>query len=509
MFDESFAYPHHLLGRTAHARHRVAVIGAGVAGLVCAYELHSRGFEVALYERSNQPGGRVRTHRFWDGTHADLGAMRIPGNHHCVLHYVRRFKLATRPFVNHNPAALYHLRGHRARVHDAHTLFPAFALRPAEQQSPAGLLDRLLGAVWTQLGVARQLRVLGGRWDDPALEPLLSVSLWQFVSKHLSQEAWDLVGHASGLTHYEQSSLLEVLVDYFGLFHTSQLELVDGTDTLIRAFVRELPPDTLRLSTRVDELAVTATGVTVHGARLDRPFTDHADFAVCCVPAPLLERITVRPGLPHPQRHAIRGISYASSAKTLLHLTRRRWESQDGIFGGGSFTDLPIQQCWYPSDNARPAAHRIDGRAGPHWVARDRQRSEEPAALLGAYLWGANARRFTALAPADRDRLVLDCLEQLHPGIRADVDDIVHWNWDEQVGTGGAFAHLAPGEHLRHLAVLGDPHPLGDPRIFFAGEHLSGAHAWCQGAAQSALAAVSRLLDRGRHVAIERTTRVA
>ena len=70
---------------------------------------------------------------------------------------------------------------------------------------------------------------------------------------------------------------------------------------------------------------------------------------------------------------------------------------------------------------------------------------------------------------------------------------------------GGAFTHLAPGEHTRYLTVLGSPHPVGAPRIFFAGEHLSAAHAWCQGAAQSALGTVSLLLDEaGRAEAVSR-----
>ncbi|MFF0388096.1 flavin monoamine oxidase family protein [Kitasatospora sp. NPDC004615] len=496
MFDTSFAFPRALLTPTAGPGGRVVVIGAGIAGLVCAYELQRRGFDVTVYERGNRPGGRIRTHRFWDGTHADLGAMRIPANHHCVLHYVERFRLATRPFVNTNPQAYYHLRGSRVRVREVASLFPAFALRPEERHAPSALLERVLAPVWRALTVEQQRRALDGRWDDPALERAASVSLWQFVHQHLSQDAWDLFGHASGLAHYEQSSLLEVLVDYFGLFHRGQVELTDGMDSLAHAFVRSLRPGTLRLSTRIDELTLRADGVKVRGRRIGSRIDDRADFVVCCIPAPALDQITVTPGLPHAQRHAVRGISYASSAKTVLHVTRRRWEIEDGIHGGGSFTDLPIQQCWYPSDNAVRTDGGVNGSGTPRWGALDRLRSAEPAALLGAYLWGANARRFAALEQADREALVLECLEKLHPGITGDVDDIVHCNWDVQTGMGGgAFAHLTPGEHTRYLSVLGAPHPANRPRIFFAGEHLSGAHAWCQGAAQSALGAVVALLD--------------
>ncbi|MED7950256.1 flavin monoamine oxidase family protein [Streptomyces sp. BE303] len=546
MFDESFAFPKSLLTPTAGATGRGAVIGAGIAGLVAGYELQRRGYDIVLYERLNRPGGRVRTHRFWDGTYADLGAMRVPANHHCIQHYIAAFGLRTRPFVNFNPAAYYHLRGHRVRIRDGRSLNSVYALRAEELGAPLDVLDRLLRAVWSSLTADQQRRLLAGRWDDPALDRLTTVSLWQYVHERLSPEAWHLLGHASGLAHYEQSCLLEVLVDYFGLFHLGQVELVDGMDTLVQSFVRALRPGTLRLSTRIDELSLTGSGVRVRGLRLGSPVSDRFDFVVCCVPVPALDQIVFRPDLPHHQQHAIRGISYASSTKVLVHTRRRSWELADGIFGGGSFTDMPIQQCWYPSDNARTLVdgtgpggsapggngsggngsggngHRGHGpgiggsvvsgsvsgsvstngdgpAGGPYLVALDPDRSHESAVLTGAYLWGANARRFTTLPQPDRDLLVLKCLERLHPLIRHDVDDIVHWNWDDQIGLGGgAFAHLAPGEHIRYLRGLGTPHPADDPRIYFAGEHLSASHAWMQGAAQSALDVVLRVLDQGK-----------
>jgi phytoene dehydrogenase-like protein len=39
----------------------VAIIGAGLAGLACALELHNRGIDFVVYEASDAPGGRVRT----------------------------------------------------------------------------------------------------------------------------------------------------------------------------------------------------------------------------------------------------------------------------------------------------------------------------------------------------------------------------------------------------------------------------------------------------------------
>ena len=41
----------------------VAVVGAGITGLVAAYELRRRGVNVTLYEASGHAGGAIRTSR--------------------------------------------------------------------------------------------------------------------------------------------------------------------------------------------------------------------------------------------------------------------------------------------------------------------------------------------------------------------------------------------------------------------------------------------------------------
>jgi hypothetical protein len=50
----------------------VAIIGAGLAGLTCAQQLHQAGYQVVIVEKSRGVGGRVATRRLYD-TRADHG----------------------------------------------------------------------------------------------------------------------------------------------------------------------------------------------------------------------------------------------------------------------------------------------------------------------------------------------------------------------------------------------------------------------------------------------------
>ena len=52
---------------------RIAVVGAGISGLVAAYELKCAGFDVAVFEKNDYPGGRMST-RLTGGLPFDMGA---------------------------------------------------------------------------------------------------------------------------------------------------------------------------------------------------------------------------------------------------------------------------------------------------------------------------------------------------------------------------------------------------------------------------------------------------
>lgn len=79
---------------------RIVVLGAGMAGLVAAYELRLAGHDVRVVEARERVGGRVLTLRegLPAGLSAEAGAARIPPNHDLTLGYLAHFGLAVAPF---------------------------------------------------------------------------------------------------------------------------------------------------------------------------------------------------------------------------------------------------------------------------------------------------------------------------------------------------------------------------------------------------------------------------
>ncbi|MFB2924324.1 flavin monoamine oxidase family protein [Aerosakkonema funiforme] len=495
-FEALYSHPGDLLLRDRGGdRKRIGIIGGGIAGLTSGYELSQLGHEVTILEAGDRLGGRIRTHYFSDGTYGELGAMRIPNNHRCAMYYLEKFNLPTRPFVSYNPAGFYYLRGKKARIDAFAELFAVFDLLPQELQDPAILYDDLLRELTETLSCAEKWEMFCPSFSSTLLKKYDSISFAQYFRDRLSQEAFEMVGHTTGMSHYERVSLLEGSIDFFSWYRVEQYQLIGGMETLVNAFAKRVQGK-IELNAKVTAIEIIDRGAIVRGKNFDSSFAKEFDYIICTVPATVLATIEFAPDIPAKKKQANRSLTYGSAAKTLFHCTARPWELHDRIYGGASFTDLPIQQIWYPSDNAKLATLTKDDRTDYRWIPRDPEVSHHPSVFTAGYRWEDNSRKFLTLNQRDRTDTTLHQVKQLHPQIDRYVDEIVHWSWDEQIKPGsGAYAYFTPGDHEEYQEVLCQPFPLDNPRVFFAGEHLAINHASIQGAIQTALSATIDILE--------------
>jgi len=106
--DFPFAYDQWLnhssgLGTIPESMHgtEVAIIGAGVSGMVAAFELMKLGLKPVIYE-TGRMGGRLRSEHFENaaGVVAELGGMRFPRSATAFNHYADLLGLQRKPFPN-------------------------------------------------------------------------------------------------------------------------------------------------------------------------------------------------------------------------------------------------------------------------------------------------------------------------------------------------------------------------------------------------------------------------
>jgi monoamine oxidase len=364
-------------------RLHVVILGAGLAGLCAALELERGGHTVTLLEaESRHAGGRARTLRFEDGLYGEAGAMRIPEGHQLTRHYVKEFGLTLRPFVQSNPEAYVYLRGRRERIKNIRDLGTLYDLRGAEVgKTPDDLwADSVLARV-KRLSAAEKSDLSADEPQTNTVRGLDQLSLQQLCeSAGLSHEAIDFLASATGLSPQMATAATEHLREEVQDFWTGKFdEIVGGTDRLPSAFVARLHSKP-RMGCEVvgieqDALKRRAAAVYREAGALRRA---EGDFVVCTLPFPVLSRMQIDRTFSGPKRRAIRELNYDSSTKVLALTARRFWESEDGIFGGGTYTDLPTGITYYPADNA---------------AARDPAVSARPAVMLASYTWGQAASR--------------------------------------------------------------------------------------------------------------------
>ena len=445
---------------------KVIILGAGIAGLVAAYELLKAGHDPIVLEARSRVGGRIQTVRepFETGLYAEAGAMRIPASHQLTMAYVKKFNLATIPFTMGNHECYYHLCGQKVRMSDAKQdpECLGFELAAHERGKPASQL-------W-QDSLQPILAKLQAEGDDAwpeIIQQYDQYSTREYLEKcGWSEGAIEMFGVLENQEARLNYSFVEALLAELGHAFTDMVFIEGGTDRLPQAFLPELGRR-IHFGANVAALDQTDDGVTVHYRTPIGMNQVTGDYAIVTIPFSVLRHIEVLKPFSRAKQRAIRQLHYNASAKIFMQTRRRFWEEDEGIYGGGTVTDLPIRNLYYPEHG------RETGRG----------------VLLASYTWAEDAQRWGSLSPTERIAQALENVAQIHPQIKEEYEAGASKMWHDDEFACGAFALFEPGQTTQiHESIIA---PEG--RFHFAGEHASLTHRWIQGSIESALRAAQEI----------------
>lgn len=193
---------------------------------------------------------------------------------------------------------------------------------------------------------------------------------------------------------------------------------------------------------------------------------------------------------PREFQQAIQNISYSPSTKIMLQYKSQFWnkggDPQTDITGGFSKTNMPIGQLHYPTEVLM--TERTDGATVEPLPVAPNQKG-----ILMVYTWKAEALLWGALEKDMAIRLAVDQIDELHPGVDTkslfEVGYVQAWASDPT--TLGAFALLRPREYTSVIYLM----QKSWRNVYFAGEAISFANGWIQGALESGLRAAYQLFS--------------
>jgi monoamine oxidase len=458
---------------------RIAIVGAGLAGLRCAHMLWrqrpGRPIVSTVYEANpNRAGGRCWTLRdfFSGGLITEHGGSFLNSNQTAVRGLAARLglkqevvdggDLSSGEEVFFIDGRLYTYAEANADWHDVG--FPAFRAAAKQLQSAAGAarLDRMSVPEWldsTEIGAGSRFGKL-----------MLANTVTENGGDPGDQSAQDLIYLLIG---NPRSSLHPLPGD------DERYHIVGGNDQLVSGMISQLPPQTVRHDHVLVAIREQADGAIqlvfdVSGTSVART----ADLVVLALPFSTLRDVELKhSGLSNTKRHVIATMGMGTNAKIHLELTHKTWPALG--YSGASYGEWQRLACAWDDvvqlgPDARPALYLAfpGGRVGR-------------SGITGRAHGGAPARDVS---------WALGELENVFPGTSAAYTGRAyedHWALDPWVR--GAYSYYRVGQANTYGQLAG----ASEGRFLFAGEHTSINNiGFLDGAVETGEQAARRLLRR-------------
>jgi monoamine oxidase len=446
------------VGQSAGAKKTVLVIGGGIAGLSCAYELMRHGHNVTVLEATGRTGGHVRTSHdpFADGLYADLGAEHFyyPGYTE-YWRYLKEFSLTPIAYPRRDHM-VHFLRGERFTDEDLQRRSVLAKLGFNQRET-----DFLSQHDWAELQLLYLQRYVDMVRDEanpfePGLRELDQVSVGELLKREgASAAALEFFGGSGCALQTIWGAAVKKLRGT-DLQSKKLFRLKGGNQLMTDAFAARLG-DRVRLGCPVTRIEQGATGATVTYREFGQERRLDADYLVSCVSMVVLRQIPISPAWPEAKAFVIREMPYYTRCRVVFQSRTRFWKTDK------------ISPNWAPPD---PRLNELWSMA------------EEVNTPRGILLGGAQAGVAASAS--------LAAFQKLYPGNSADIEQaIVHdWSKDPYAGMCERTSYK-PGELARFWPEV--TRPFG--RIHFAGAYAAQM-SWGQEAALESANRAAREIDQ-------------
>ncbi len=266
------------------------------------------------------------------------------------------------------------------------------------------------------------------------------------------------------------------------LWQPTLFQPVGGMDMIVEGFKRKIGSlivhnaEVVHIRNQSDRVRVTVQD-TVLGHRSEL----EADYCISNIPLPVLSGIEDDGTFTRPFKRAVDSVPFANTCKVGWQAQHRFWESsgvENQAYGGISWTDHPITQIWYPSNDY----------------------FSETGTLTGAYNFGETAERFGNLGLEERLDLAMAGGELMHPGqfrqnVPIELGLSIAWQQvPHQLGGWADWDRVAEMHGEQGASEIYGTLLDGDGRFQGCGDQLSYLSGWQEGAILSAHFATQHLV---------------
>jgi monoamine oxidase len=478
---------------------RVAIVGGGIAGLVCADRLQKQGILATIYEANpDRVGGRCHSNRDFAGHVGENGGEMIDNGGKVMLAYAQEFGLAVEDYNKEPGEEAYFWSGSRytnADVVDQWRVAVTRAQNDLKTLSgaPSALAHTAADVALDNVDLQTWLDTRCG--DLPLLRSVLSAA---YISEY-------------GRDPSEQSCLnllTFIHMDRRGSFYPygcsdERYHIVGGNDQVPNLIRNRLQGPVVMGATLKSLMKNGAGEYELWFKESNTPAV--ADVVVLAIPFSVLRRVTLDPslGLPAEKVRAINELGYGYNAKTELLFEGRPWAQYGN--NGGIYADLPnLQNTWETNWKGGDGTTTILTDYVGGTLGYRTQTLQNPGAPPSSYCGNCHGSGASFQPPRltvvdQQAEAFLADLEKVFPGVSSKVvrggdgaPVLRRSHWLPQSYSRGSYTCYLPGQFTTIAGWEGAA--VGD--LLFAGEHADSFYDWqgfLEGAARSGIAAANTI----------------